>query len=457
MNKKTALTILVVVIIVAILVIGFFLFFQKQSEQKNSVIDAARNFFGGFFPTSPTTNSNNSQINDNQNNNPINNVIPRLRQISNFPVAGGVMFERTATTSSLLVQDPTASTTNAATSTTQKITEVVYRFVERATGHIYETTSRDLSQKRITNTTIPKDYEAFFSNDGESLAMIYLDPQQAIETFLGKINYPKDATTTNSTTTISYEKNELDDFANITGTFLPIESFGFTKSQTSNDFAFLNRTDSADGGYVVNLYTGNLKTPLLNKNVYSLNTSEWKIQILKDGTLALNTKPSVVSDGFLYFLNPKEGILRKKLGNTKALTSLVSPDGKKIFYSYNDAGTTKTVIYDSTKKIYTSLNLATLASDKCVWSPKDSVSIYCAVPTNLIRGDFPDDWYQGKYAFDDSLVKINTDDFTVETLMQANTETQTNLDIVNLQTSPNEDYLMFMNKTDLILWSLDIL
>jgi len=200
-----------------------------------------------------------------------------------------------------------------------------------------------------------------------------------------------------------------------------------------------------------------LKTPLLNKNIFDLNTSEWKIQILKDGTLTLNTKPSVVSEGFLYFLNPKEGILKKKLGNTVGLTSLTSPDGKKIFYSYYDAGSTKNVMYDSNKKIYTSLNLATIVGDKCVWSQKDTTNIYCAVPTNLIRGDFPDNWYQGKYAFNDSLVKINTDDFTVTNLMEANSETKINLDVINLQISPSEDYLMFMNKSDLILWSLDII
>lgn len=455
MNKKTALTILVLVLIVAILIIGFFIFFQKQTEQKNTLTEAARNFFGGFFPTENVDNQENQLNNDNQDTNIPNGVIPRLRQISNFPVSGGIMFERTSTTSSLLVQD-TFSTSTASSTNYQKNTEIVYRFVERVTGHIYETTSRDLSQKRITNTTIPKVYQAFFSNDGENLAMIYLNSDQVIETFLGKINYPELSTSTETEIT-NQGQEDLNNFATVKGNFLPTESFSFTKSKNSNDFAFLNTTDNANGGYLVNLYTGNLKTPLLNKNIFDLNTSEWKIQILKDGTLTLNTKPTIVSEGFLYFLNPKEGILKKKLGNTTGLTSLTSPDGKKIFYSYYDARSTKNVIYDSNKKIYTSLNIATIAGDKCVWSQKDNINIYCAIPINLIRGDFPDNWYQGKYAFNDSLVKINTDDFTVTNLMEANSETQINLDVINLQISPSEDYLMFMNKSDLILWSLDII
>lgn len=437
MNRKTALTILVIIIIVAILVIGFFLFFQKQTEQKNFVVDAARNFFGGFFPTETTPLQNQEGTVENQTPGS-NSVIPKLRQISSFPVAGGVVFEREATSSSLLVQE------GENTETYQKITEVVYRFVERATGHIYETTARDLSQKRITNTTIPKVYEAFFSVDGENLAMVYLKGNST-ETFLGKINYPKVATGTE-------EIKEEDTFANITGTFLPTESFGFTKSPTNNQYAFLNVTDSGTG-----VYTGVLATTSSNTNIFNLQTSEWKIQILKDGSFVLTTKPSLLAEGFLYFLNPKDGILKKKLGNTPGLTSLVSPDGKKIFYSYYDSGTTNTVLFDSEKKLYTTLDIATLVGDKCVWSQKDSALVFCALPNNLTRGDFPDIWYQGKYAFNDGFIKINTNDFTVTNLMLPNQETPTNLDAVDLQLSPNEDYLMFTNKTDLILWSLDIL
>ncbi len=440
MNKKTALTILTIVIVVAILLIGFFLFFQKQTEEKNPVIEAARNFFGGFFPSETKDSVIPNQNNNDQNQNK-NSIIPKLRQISSFPVAGGVMFEREATTSSLLVQEETGSEQN------QKIKEVVYRFVERSTGHIYETTSRDLSQKRITNTTIPKIYQAIFSPDGESLIMVYLN-STATENFIGKINYP-----TLSTSTIE----KMDDFANITGTFLPSESFGFTRFASSSDFAFMNTTDNQNGGYITNLYTGNIKTPLSNKKVLDLETSEWKVQILKNNVLTLNTKSSVVSEGFLYYFNPENKSFIKKIGNTIALNSNTSPDGKKIFYSYNDSGVTKNVLFDSDTKLYTTIQLSTFPAEKCVWSQKDSVIIYCAVPVNITRGDFPDIWYQGQYSFNDSFVKINTKDFTVESLMVANSENPVNLDAVDLQLSPNEDYLMFINKSDLILWSLDII
>ena len=116
----------------------------------------------------------------------------------------------------------------------------------------------------------------------------------------------------------------------------------------------------------------------------------------------------------------------------------------------------KNVLYDITKKKYFALNLATIVGDKCVWSQKNTTDLYCAIPKNLIRGNFPDVWYQGKYAFNDNIIKIDTETFATKNLLEANTETKNDLDITNLQLSPNEDYLMFMNKSDLILWSLDI-
>jgi hypothetical protein len=448
MTKKTALTILILIIVAAILFVGLFLFFQKQTEQKNPVIDAARNFFGGFFPTSNNNGTSNPENNpNNEDGQNQNSVIPKLRQISTFPVAGGVMFEKTSTTSSLLVQEETGAEQN------EKITGVVYRFVERATGHVYETTSRDLSQKRITNTTIPKTYKVFFSNDGESLAMTYLN-DQTIETLLTKIIYP---TTSTSTSEIVTGEN----FATVKTNFVLNDSFGFTQNK-NNDYAFVKKTYNDTESLVAtpsvtNLYTGNLKTPTTNKNVFDLKTSEWKIQILKDGALALNTKSSFLAQGFLYFLNPNDGILKKQLGNTPGLSSLVSPDGKKILYSYYNSGDTKMVVYDSTKKIYSQLSLSTIAGDKCVWSEKDNSFVFCAIPNNLIRGSFPDVWYQGKYSFNDSFVKINTNDLTFSELMSANSETEINIDAIDLQISPSEDYLMFTNKNDLILWSLDIL
>jgi len=444
MTKKTALIILVIIILLVIGVFGFFFFYKTDEQNQGGFIDTARNIFGGFFPASQNNNSQNNDSGDEQNNNNENGgTVPKLRKITDYPVSGAIIFEREAT-SSVLVEE-TGEQKN------EKIIETVYSFVERATGHIYETTTKNLSQKRITNTTIPKTQKSFFSRDGESVVMIYLDDFNSLETFIGKINYPQKSTST------EMMGEEVDNLANITGTFLPTDSFSFNKDFYSDNFLFLNNSDSGSGLFVTDLYIGNIKNSSQITNIFSLKTSEWTPSLLKNDNIALNTKSSVSAQGYLYFLDTKTKIMKKILGNTIALNSLVRPDGKKVLYSYNDAGTTKTVVYDLDKKIYTTINAQTLPKEKCIWSEKEIDVVFCAVPINLIRGDFPDVWYQGKYFFNDGLVKINTNDFSITTLLEPNTETKEILDITNLQISPKEDYLMFINKQDLTLWSYDIL
>jgi len=445
MDKKTALKIFIAVLFIALIIIGFLIFFQKKTGNQTSVSDTARNIFGSFFPTEsnplqPAATSSLPESSDNQNN---TFKIPRLRQISTVPTAGGVMFERSATTSSLLVQEETGTEAN------KKITEVVYRYVERATGNIYETTARDLSQKRITNTTVPKVYEAYFDKRGDDLAMLYLD-KGSIENFLAKINYPQIQI---STTT---QEEVLENFANITGTFLPLDSFGFTTFGTST-FAFINTVDSENGEVFNNLYISDFKKPLEYKKVVSLPSAEWKVQVLNNNSFAVTTKPSSIAEGFLYFVSPTEGLLKKKLGNILGLTTLVSPDQKKILFSYYDSGNTKMAIYDFDAKTYTTLGVSTIVADKCIWSRKETGIVYCALPTNLVRGNFPDGWYTGQYSFNDGIAKIDAAKATMSYKMPANTETEQNLDMTSLQLSPNEDYLLFRNKNDLTLWSLDLL
>src|SRR3989344_5857358 len=57
-------------------------------------------------------------------------ILPRLRKISENPIAGATVFSRGQ--------------------------EIVVRLVDRATGHIFETTTESGDLQRIFNTTIPK-------------------------------------------------------------------------------------------------------------------------------------------------------------------------------------------------------------------------------------------------------------------------------------------------------------
>ncbi len=133
--------------------------------------------------TSTTTTEANNQQNSSNNNLPIiqeNKPIPRLRKLSNEPVAGAVIFN-------------TGTTKAGATST--------IRFVEKGTGNVYEAKSDSLSIQRLTNTTIPKIVRAFWLPNGSGfLAQTIILENEIVETNFVKLNKNAASSTNESLT-----------------------------------------------------------------------------------------------------------------------------------------------------------------------------------------------------------------------------------------------------------------
>ena len=65
---------------------------------------------------------------------------------------------------------------------------------------------------------------------------------------------------------------------------------------------------------------------------------------------------------------------------------------------------------------------------------------------------FPDSWYQGVVSFDDRFILYNLTDLSTRIL----NETQTPLDVIDPIVGPEDFYLVFINKKDLTLWSLNL-
>ena len=99
-------------------------------------------------------------------------ALPILRQITATPIAG-------ATATTTLVSD---------TSTTTLLRATMVRYMDRATGNVYDTRVDTMKQTRLSNTTIPKVYEAMWGNGAETVLARYLKEDNAtIETFIGKV------------------------------------------------------------------------------------------------------------------------------------------------------------------------------------------------------------------------------------------------------------------------------
>ena len=83
---------------------------------------------------------------------------PILRQLSKVPVAGAVLGTKGG--------------------------ESIVRYQERSTGNVYEIGAAGEGEKRLTNTTIPKVYEALWSKSGMALISRYVrEGSEVIESF----------------------------------------------------------------------------------------------------------------------------------------------------------------------------------------------------------------------------------------------------------------------------------
>ena len=95
--------------------------------------------------------------------NPDGKQIPRLYALVKTPIAGMTVLKKSPKNN------------------------IIVRYMERATGHIYNVETAQIKTTRITKTTIPRVREALFSQDASFVVARYLDgSNEQIETFVGR-------------------------------------------------------------------------------------------------------------------------------------------------------------------------------------------------------------------------------------------------------------------------------
>ncbi len=422
MSRKTLLIIIVLFFCIGVGFLGYY--FLKPASVIEAPLDnsGVQNPFGNFFPsenvpTTPNVTMPEKETSTIQYSEPIRN----LRKISDVPIAGGVVFDKTAT------------------STAGTISNTIFRYVERATGHIYETTATSTASLRISNTTIPKIYEAFFLEDKNQVAFRYLGNDEKIETYVATIR---------ATTTDEGVKTNLE------GIFMQKDISDFSTSPNGrNIFVLSPNANSASAAQLLG-QSALASNPNKQSTLFNSPIPVWSAEWFGGEQIAITSKPSYNAQGVLYFINSRTGFQEKILGPIPGLVTKPSPDGKKVLYSKNDGSGIATNFLTVSTNIIKSLPVGTIA-EKCVWS-RNNKDIFCAVPNSSLTGQYPDAWYMGVVSFNDSLIKIDTEQETIRTIMSIGAETTEPLDMINLQLSPKEDYLVFTNKRDLSFWSLDI-
>ncbi len=341
--------------------------------------------------------------------------LPELRKISSSPTAGIYVFGKS-------VQKEDKSKFNA----------VFLRRVDKATGNVYETRLDNMEETRVTNTTIPKIYEAIWGSNENSLLLRYLrEDGETIETFASKVIEGADGKE-----------------GSLLGTFLPSDIKSVAVSPKKDKIFYLNTISGEAQGTVMDTVLGKKGV------VFRYPFTEWLPDWPADNTITLVTKPSGKTSGFMYSINSAGGNMTKILGDIRGLTALMSPNGKKVLYSESTGNSFTLNLYDIGSGETTGQSTRTL-SDKCIWSEDNDV-FYCAVPLNPPQALYPDSWYQGLVSFSDVLVRIDAGVGSMTVLVDPKEFAGEEIDAVNLALSKNEDYLFFINKKDGAPWALEM-
>ena len=95
-------------------------------------------------------------------------------------------------------------------------------------------------------------------------------------------------------------------------------------------------------------------------------------------------------------------------------------------------------------------------AEKCAWGNFYTDIVYCAVPSTPVAGTYPDDWYRGTLATDDRIWQINAETGDVHLVSSIVNQSGRTIDGYDLGLDNKDNYLFFMNKKDLSLWSLDL-
>jgi len=407
MSKKTKTFITSAIILFILVLLGMWFFFSQKGpgeERPSSPFD----FFGGI----PLPGG--GDIGSNPDNNILTGAIPAriptLRQLSTTPTAGATV----------LIQKEGAVTT-----------KTTVRFMERATGNIYDIDPFTLEKERVTNTTIPKVHEALWGEGGKVVLVRYLgEDLETIETFSARVR-----------------TNEVSGAGSLAGEFFPKNIKTISLSPDASRVFYMQNTTSGVVGITADLNGDN------KKEVFSSPVTEWAAQWATDKEVILSTKPSSFATGYSYSLNLNTGLLTKILGGFRGLTVLGDSGANNILASASAGNEVLSFVYDLSKKSY-SLVSGGILTDKCAWD-KD-IALYCGVPINSSPTTYPDEWYQGKISFRDAIVRISPETGAVFLLAEPEEQTGAPIDTTSLVLSEDGGYLVFINKNDSTLWGLDL-
>ena len=444
-------TLLIIILFIAVTTIVGFLYFRPETTAPTND-NVGTNFFSQFNPfgtsaTTPPVVTPPADVSGYEPGPGEEITKLKLTKVSSMPIAGYTVFikERLKDVNPSLTlplsgegdttSSPPAKGGTGGLKPTAPPTEFAsaVRYVEKAMGYIYQTFADKMEERKFSGTVVPKVYDSYFGNRGESVIMRYLKTDdKTIETFVGAL--PKE-----------YLGADTAVVNEIKGSFLPNNIRDISLSPDGLKIFYLFDFNNSLIGTTLDLSS--------NKKVQIFDSpfTEWLSWWGNNNMITLSTKPSANVPGYMYSIDGTGKNLTKILGNINGLTTLGSPDGKLVLYADNNLSL---YLYHIDSRNSDLLGIRTLP-EKCVWGNGGAV-IYCAAPKSINAGGYPDAWYQGEISFDDQIWKIDPESGNTTLVSDPSLTITEEIDGIKLTLNKDENYLFFINKKDSFLWKLDL-
>lgn len=431
--KKTLVTfsIIFICLVAAGFAYWYFFFHGPGNPTVTVSTPAARPAASGFVPlntsTAPQNNgdsnaSGTSTVGELVQNQPTTVKIATLRMLSGTPVGG------------------------YAASTTASSTDV--RWIDRGRGNVYELPLDTETVTTLSNTIVPRMYESIWNrNLNAFIGSILPDGSNQPVTIYAQLRLQASST---ASTTPSEGDILVKTPYELKGTNLPDNVIAYAASPKTDKLFFMTNENGTGVGYISN-FDGSKMAKIFDTPLTQVNV-EWP----EANTIAITTKGSASQGGFLYFVNAKTGVWKKILGPIAGLSTRVSHDARYVLASSASRDqNVDTGIYSVASSSFANAIVRTLA-DKCAWGNFYTKIVYCAAPSQPVAGTYPDDWYMGNLSTIDKIWQINAATGEIHLVTSIVDQSDRVIDAFNLGLDPKDDYLFFMNKNDLSLWSYDL-
>jgi|GEM_PF-1013825 len=292
------------------------------------------------------------------------------------------------------------------------------RYVERASGHVFDADPRTGNVTRITNTLTPRVYEAFVGND--TVVQRVLE-DGAPATLSGRIGRTTDGL---AELTLSSLGSDIEDIV----------------VTSASDLLLIARAGTARH-LIRSAWDGSNPKQLL-----AIPAGDFRIQDA-GSHIVLVERTGSGTPGAAF---QASSVLTPIISNILGLSLKAQAKSDNILFSSDD-GTRLRLFTKLGQASTAEIELATTA-EKCVWA--SGTRAYCAAPRGTVPGLFHDRWYRGEIHTEDNWYAVDAAAATADTLFTI--ESGTGMDVENPVIDPSGEYLAFQNARDKSLWMLRI-